>query len=58
MFMTAPKEKIDKQIFNLGYQNLSITKISEIVQKLLKINLIKKILKSKNYQAMILDRII
>lgn len=36
MFMTAPKDKIDKQIFNLGYQNLSITKISEIVQKVIK----------------------
>ena len=45
MFMTAPKDKIDKQIFNLGYQNLSITKISEIVQKVIKNKFDKKILK-------------
>ena len=42
MFMTAPKDKIDKQIFNLGYQNLSITKISEIVQKVIKNKFDKK----------------
>ena len=40
--MTAPKDKIDKQIFNLGYQNLSITKISEIVQKVIKNKFDKK----------------
>ena len=33
MFMTAPKEKIQKDIFNVGFQNMSIMDIAKLVKK-------------------------
>jgi nucleoside-diphosphate-sugar epimerase len=33
MFMTAPKEKIQKDIFNVGFQNMSIMEIAQLVKK-------------------------
>jgi len=32
LFLTAPAEKIQKETFNVGYQNLSIMQIAEMVQ--------------------------
>jgi nucleoside-diphosphate-sugar epimerase len=34
LFLTAPDEKIANQIFNVGYQNLSIMDIAKMVQKI------------------------
>lgn len=34
LFLTAPAAKIQKQIFNVGYQNKSITEIARIVQQI------------------------
>jgi nucleoside-diphosphate-sugar epimerase len=33
MFMTAPAEKIQKEIFNVGFQNMSISEIALMVKK-------------------------
>jgi nucleoside-diphosphate-sugar epimerase len=33
MFLTAPTEKIQNEIFNVGYQNLSLMEIAQLVQK-------------------------
>ncbi len=33
MFLEAPAEKIQGEIFNVGYQNLSLMKIAELVKK-------------------------
>lgn len=33
LFLEAPKEKIHKQIFNVGYQNMSIMQIAELARK-------------------------
>src|SRR6516162_8256264 len=33
LFLTAPTEKIQNQIFNVGYQNLSLMEIAKLVQK-------------------------
>src|SRR5208283_2204947 len=33
MFLEAPSEKIRREIFNIGYQNLSLMKIAELVRK-------------------------
>lgn len=33
MFMTAPSEKIQKDIFNVGFQNMSIMDIAKLVKK-------------------------
>jgi nucleoside-diphosphate-sugar epimerase len=33
MLMTAPKEKIQKDIFNIGFQNMSIMDIAKVVKK-------------------------
>jgi len=34
LFLTAPAEKIQKETFNVGYQNLSIMQIAEMVQNI------------------------
>jgi nucleoside-diphosphate-sugar epimerase len=34
LFLTAPAEKIQKEIFNVGYQNLSIMEIAKLVQRI------------------------
>jgi nucleoside-diphosphate-sugar epimerase len=34
MFLTAPTEKIQKETFNVGYQNLSIMDIAKMVQRI------------------------
>jgi nucleoside-diphosphate-sugar epimerase len=34
LFLTAPAEKIEKETFNVGYQNLSIMDIAKIVQRI------------------------
>jgi nucleoside-diphosphate-sugar epimerase len=33
LFLTAPSEKVQNEIFNVGYQNLSLMEIAELVQK-------------------------
>ena len=33
LFLSAPKEKIQDEIFNVGYQNLSLMEIANLVQK-------------------------
>ena len=33
LFLEAPKEKIHKQIFNIGYQNMSIMEIADLAKK-------------------------
>jgi nucleoside-diphosphate-sugar epimerase len=33
LFLTAPHEKIQNEIFNVGYQNLSLMEIAELVRK-------------------------
>jgi nucleoside-diphosphate-sugar epimerase len=33
MFLSAPKEKIQKETFNIGYQNMSIMEIAQLVKK-------------------------
>jgi nucleoside-diphosphate-sugar epimerase len=33
LFLTAPAEKIQNEIFNVGYQNLSLMEIAKLVQK-------------------------
>ena len=33
LFLTAPTEKIQNEIFNVGYQNLSLMEIAKLVQK-------------------------
>jgi nucleoside-diphosphate-sugar epimerase len=33
LFLTAPGEKIQNEIFNVGYQNLSLMEIAQLVQK-------------------------
>jgi nucleoside-diphosphate-sugar epimerase len=33
LFLTAPSEKIQNEIFNVGYQNLSLMEIAKLVQK-------------------------
>lgn len=33
LFLSAPSEKINNQTFNVGYQNMSISEISEIVKR-------------------------
>jgi nucleoside-diphosphate-sugar epimerase len=33
MFLTAPTEKIQKEIFNIGFQNMSIMDIAKMVKK-------------------------
>lgn len=34
LLLTAPSEKVNHQIFNAGYQNLSVTEIAKIVHKI------------------------
>jgi nucleoside-diphosphate-sugar epimerase len=33
MFLTAPTEKIQKEVFNIGFQNLSIMEIAQLVKR-------------------------
>jgi nucleoside-diphosphate-sugar epimerase len=42
LFLTAPTEKIQKETFNVGYQNLSIMEIAKIVQRIVSLEFPQK----------------
>ena len=51
--INAPKNKVEKEIFNAGYENQTVNKLASIVKKLL-----EKMYLLKKYIQMTIDHII